>query len=225
LNNSLNFDLHCKIRISINSEEIILLRKKLFPLNDELPVVSFIGRLTREKKLDQLIESIDLLHQRGKKVNCLIIGTGQQENLLKNLVVSLKLQEYVNFYGPSYNESENGLLISLSECCISPGNVGLTAIHSMSFGTPVITHNDFSNQGPEASSIMENSTGELFEKNNIYSLTDKIEELVFKKGKKFYTGNCIKLVEDYYNPYYQINIFNDLIQFLTSPASDKFAPS
>jgi glycosyltransferase involved in cell wall biosynthesis len=215
INNSLNYDVHVLIRNSINSNELNLLKKKLFSDNDQLPILVFIGRLTKEKRIDQLIESIDLLHKTGHKVNCLVIGTGEQTNFLKELVNNLGLGSFVCFYGPCYDERENGILLSLAECCVSPGNIGLTGIHSMSFGTPVITHNDQQNQMPEVSAIIENYTGELFIKNDINSLAQKIEELVFLKGKMHYSNNCIKIIDDFYNPYYQIKVFDSLIKYLT----------
>ena len=42
---------------------------------------------------------------------------------------------------------------------VSPGNVGLTAIHSLSYGTPVLTHNNFNNQMPEVESIQPGFNG------------------------------------------------------------------
>jgi len=216
INNSLNYDSQILIRDSITKEAISLLKKSLFFINEDLPTLLFLGRLTKEKKIDQLIKSIDILHRMGKKVNCVIVGGGEQENFLKQLVFSLQLENWVHFYGPSYDEAENGLLLCMADCCVSPGNVGLNAIHSMSFGTPVITHNDLKHQGPEVSSIIENFTGELFERDNIDNLVEKIEEVIFVKGKKYYRDNCIKIVDDYYNPYYQIKIFSSLVQYLTA---------
>lgn len=222
INNSLNFDLHKEIRESISSRKIDSLKKKLFPSSCELPVLLFIGRLIPEKRIDQLIQSIDKMHQSGKKINCLIIGSGSEEGCLKNLTQSLNLEKYIHFFGPSYDETENGLMLSLADCCVSPGNVGLTAIHSMSFGTPVITHNDFSNQGPEASSIIENHTGEFFERNNVYDLAEKIKDTVFFKGKNHYSKNCIKMIKDYYNPDYQVEVFKRLAVYLTAKNNSSF---
>jgi glycosyltransferase involved in cell wall biosynthesis len=216
INNSLNHDSHLKIRNSLTKEAINQFKESLFLQNIEYPTLLFIGRLTKEKKVDQLIQSVEVLHRKDKKVNCVIVGSGEQESFLKELVRSLKLEQYVCFYGSSYDENENGLLISMADCIVSPGNVGLNAIHSMSFGTPVISHADLKHQGPEVSSIIEGFTGELFKKNSIGSLVDRIEELVFVKGKGHYSDNCLKMVDDYYTPEYQIKVFRSLIQYLTS---------
>jgi glycosyltransferase involved in cell wall biosynthesis len=215
VNNSLNYSAHLEIRKALQSEEIGDLKQKLFPRSHELPTLIFIGRLTPEKKIDQIIYSMDVLRKRGLKLNCVIIGTGQEKSSLKEQSMNLNLENNIVFYGACYDEKQNGTLISLSDCCVSPGNVGLTAIHCMTFGTPVITHNDLSSQGPEVSSVTEGLTGELFLKDDIDSLSSKIEELVFNKGKANYSEHCMKLIDDYYNPDFQVKIFNKMTDFLS----------
>jgi glycosyltransferase involved in cell wall biosynthesis len=214
INNSLNYDLHLEIRNKIKEDKIKLLRNELFPKNSSFPIVVFIGRLTKGKKIDQLIKSIDLLKKRGKMVNCLVIGIGEQEGLLMKMVKDLEIIDQVCFYGSNYDEYINGQLLYIADCCVSPGNVGLTAIHSMTFGTPVITHNELINQMPEVSTIIENITGELFDVNNIDHLADKIQKILFESGKENYKKNCMKIIDELYNPYFQVNVFNNLIKYL-----------
>ncbi|MEZ4897633.1 MAG: hypothetical protein R2806_12390 [Saprospiraceae bacterium] len=57
-----------------------------------------------------------------------------------------------------------------SAVCVSPGNIGLTGVHSMSFGCPVISHNNFVEQMPEFEIIREGETGYFFQQNNILDL-------------------------------------------------------
>jgi glycosyltransferase involved in cell wall biosynthesis len=214
IHNSLNYDVHKNIRNSFTDEAILSLKAAIFKADPDLPVLFFIGRLTREKKLDLLIKSMSILKSKGTKVNCVIVGGGDQEFFLKKLVNRFSLDDYVVFYGPEYDENKNGLLISMADCCISPGNVGLNAIHSLSFGTPVITHGDFKNQGPEVSSVIPDITGELYERNNYADLSEKIFDLIFNKGKSHYSDNCIKIINDYYNPYYQMEVMASMVKFL-----------
>ena len=42
----------------------------------------------------------------------------------------------------------------MSDLTVSPGNIGLTAIHSLSYGTPVCSHSNFNNQMPESEAII-----------------------------------------------------------------------
>ena len=78
-------------------------------------------------------------------------------------------------YGPCYEEEELGEIFYNSAICVSPGNVGLTAIHSLTFGCPVITHGNFSHQGPEFEAIKEGITGSFFKENDKNDLTSKIK--------------------------------------------------
>jgi glycosyltransferase involved in cell wall biosynthesis len=54
------------------------------------------------------------------------------------MIKERKLDDFIVFYGESYNERELAPLIALADVCVSPGNVGLTAIHALTYGTPVI---------------------------------------------------------------------------------------
>ncbi len=216
VNNSLDYDYHRITRSTITKKDIEKLKTELFGINSNLPSIVFIGRLTREKKIGQLIQSLALLHSRGKKVNCTIIGAGAEEKKLRDLSAELSLEDYITFFGPSYEEHINGLILTMADCCVSPGNVGLNAVHSLTFGTPVITHSDFSYQNPEVSCIIEGNTGEFFEKDNIMQLSLKIEQVIFTNGNEHYRKSCLKMIDDSYNPDYQIKVFRKIIGYLST---------
>lgn len=63
------------------------------------------------------------------------ICDGEKTKEFKQLAESLGLQDYVWFYGACYNEKELSSLIYNADLCVAPGNIGLTAMHSMVFGT------------------------------------------------------------------------------------------
>lgn len=200
--NSLDFE---KQDIFYEKKEII---KDLF-VNQNLSIVGFIGRLTRQKKIHLLIE---LLHSmpKEKKFNLLIIGDGNQLTFLKRMVREFNLCEFVLFRGAVYDERENCNLISMMDVLISPGEVGLTAIHSMTYGTPVITHDRFDKQMPEYEVIIDGVTGDFFDYSNpIPSLKKLLPKYLYKKHK--YTYNCRKIIKDKYNKENQMLIFNSLV--------------
>lgn len=100
-----------------------------------------MGRLTKVKKIDLIFEALAKLGNRNYKL--IIIGNGPEETHLKQAVKKLNLISMVTFMGEIHDESILSWLIYNSDICISPGNVGLTAMHSLVYGTPVITNNDF----------------------------------------------------------------------------------
>ncbi len=206
--NSLNNNLHNELFNSRNNNDFEKLKIELFPASSELPVIVFIGRLTREKKLSYLLKALSLSKSRGVKYNCLIIGEGGELNYLQTLSDSLEISDHICFYGASYDEKINANFIMLSECCVSPGNVGLTAIHSLSLGTPVITHNNLFHQMPEVEAVIEKKTGLFFKEDDINSLSEVIDDMILNKRKSFMQAYCIEEIAKFWNPASQTAVFD-----------------
>ena len=207
--NSLDYDTHKKILETTANLELLTLKKSFFTNNAKIPLILFVGRLTKEKKLNQLFLALNKLSKNGLFYNCLIVGDGKERNSLENLVRRLNLTEHVYFFGESYDESITAKLVMSSDVCVSPGNVGLTAMHSMGLGTPVITHDNFNHQMPEAECIIHGVTGYLFKENDLDSLADIIqfgnyENVSMKRA-------CVDIVEKYYNPRNQYNIIKEAL--------------
>lgn len=99
---------------------------------------------------------------------------GPEQDRLRSIANKLNLKVW--FYGESYKEEELSNLIFNAELCVSPGNVGLTAMHSMAYGTPVITHDNFPNQMPEFEAIIPDKTGKFYKDGSIDSLAHTISE-------------------------------------------------
>ena len=102
------------------------------------------------------------------------LAAGETKEDLETLTRNLGLEDSVWFFGPCYDEQELGDMIYNADLCISPGNVGLTAMHTMVFGTPVLTHNDYPHQMPEFEAIQDEKTGTFFKAGDSASLADSI---------------------------------------------------
>lgn len=208
--NSLDFEKQVELRKSLG-------KLKLNPLRDHFknndPVLLYIGRLQKEKKLEMIIEAQYQLCSQNINVNTVFIGDGEIRNELNNLIRKYKIQDKVWFYGACYNDDIIAPIIYNASLTISPGNVGLTAIHSLTYGTPVITHNNFASQMPEFEAIIDSKTGSFFQENDIYDLTEKIKYwlLLLKENREQIRDNCYKQIETYYNPEYQINLLKTLL--------------
>ena len=63
----------------------------------------FIGRLGKVKNLDLLIDSFNLLKQKNKEIELVIIGEGPMRNNLEQKVEKLNLTKYVRFLGALAN--------------------------------------------------------------------------------------------------------------------------
>lgn len=171
----------CTVYNSMDTDHDLAIRKQLKKkdvyssyFNNSNPVIIFVGRVIKDKKLDLMVKAMPILRDKGCPVNFFVVGKDVDGVNLKDIAVSHGVEDSVYLFGPCYDEVKLGDFYYNADLCVSPGAIGLTAISSMSFGCPVISHNDFSHQGPEFESIVNNKTGAFFENNNIESLADTI---------------------------------------------------
>lgn len=201
--NSLDYDKQLQLRKTVGVSDIF---KKHF--GNDNPVIMFIGRLTEVKRLDILLESVKRLRESGHYYNVVLVGNGSHEPTLREFVENNKLPVW--FYGACYDEKVNAQLIINADLCVSPGNIGLTAIHSLMFGCPIITHDDFPWQMPEFEAIQKGITGDFFKKDDVQSLSDAIT--------RWFTNNhdreevrkaCYKEIDTNWNPNNQMRIIKE----------------
>jgi len=205
---------------SLDYEKTQLVRKQLIrnavyreKFSNNNPVLIFIGRLAPIKKLDLLIHGLHKMAGNGKQLNLVIVGDGNEKERLEIIVKQYGLTQNVWFFGPSYDEQKTGELIYNADLCVSPGNVGLTGIHSLSYGTPVITHNNFAKQMPEFEAIENGVTGAFFVEENVASLQNIIENWLMEHPQKDdqLIKACYKRIDDFYNPAYQVQILKNAL--------------
>jgi len=118
-----------------------------------------------------------------------------------------------------FEEERLGELIYNADVCVSPGNVGLTAIHCLTYGTPVITNDNFTNQGPEFEVIRENVTGAFFKENSVEDLCRKIKAWtsLSSENRESTRKQCQTIIAEHYTPQYQVNVLKNLIYKYSPP--------
>lgn len=174
--------------------------------------IVFIGRLTVVKKLDQILQAVSILKGKGMQCNVTFVGDGMEKSKLEALTSELNLQDNVWFYGACYDENEISLFLRNADVCVSPGNVGLTAMHAMSFGCPVISHNNFSKQMPEFEAIEEGKTGEFFKEDDVEDLAATIKRWLLSCGDREKVMHaCYEVIDTKYNPHLQVEIMKNVI--------------
>ena len=211
-----------KLHVFYNSlahDEEMEVRKTLKPssfyrdhFHNDLPNLFFIGRFIAEKKLDMIVRAMLLLRDKGIDVNMTYVGDGPIKAELQAIVKEQGLQDNVWFYGPCYDEKQIAEIIFNADLCISPGEIGLTAMHAMVYGSPAITHNNFSHQGPEFEAIIEGKTGTFFKENNVESLANCIQTWLNNGlNREQIRQNCYDVIDNKYNPHHQIEMIREVI--------------
>lgn len=206
LYNSLN----SRVRLDDNQRLKNNLYKDHF--KNDFPVLIFIGRLISSKRIDWLIKSVADLKQNGLNLNLMLIGNGSEYNQLVEMANKLSLEDNIWFYGQCYEEQELQELLYNADLCISPGEVGLTALHTMSYGVPVISHDNFYKQGPEYELIVPGQTGLLYQYGNYDDMVAKINEWFYSAyHREDIRKNCYTLINTMWNSDYQMQVLKKYI--------------
>lgn len=191
--------------------------------NSNSRVLLFLGRLEPKKKIHLLIHGLSELRAKtGEDYKLLIIGEGSAEQSLKTLVSQLNLASHVIFYGACYDDNILAPLFISSDLCVSPGNVGLLAMHSLIYGTPVITHDDFSLQMPEFEVIKPLVSGDYFRFNDLDNMVEKIIKVIGLIDEGLIdASSCRQEILSTYNSDYQLKVFNEMLVYLNQKLETK----
>lgn len=128
------------------------------PLCSERPLhrrdhVLFIGRLVPEKRVDVLIRAFAAaVAGLAPGANLLIIGNGPEQSPLRQLAAGLGVDTRVRFLGSLTEPGDLAPWFNASFVSVSPGPIGLSALHSLTFGLPVLFDPRAAN-GPEAAQL------------------------------------------------------------------------
>ena len=208
IHNSLDYDKQISIRNTLKQSYVY---DEHF--GNKNPNLFFIGRLKPVKKLDMILYAMALLKKRNVACNMTFIGDGTESESLKTLARELGLEKDVWFYGACYDEKQLGELIYNADLCVAPGNIGLTAMHTLVFGTPALTHDDFPHQMPEFEAIRDGETGIFFKRDDLNSLANSIEHWIKEKVniRDEVRKACMNEIDTSWTPQFQLNIFKEVL--------------
>ena len=207
--NSLNYNQQKQLRQNLVDDDLGDLRLHMFGDRDS-PYAICTARLTRECNLELLLSAQALLRKTNKLVNVVLVGDGPDRDTLERHAKRDSLP--VLFVGACYDELTLARLIRAANVTVSPGKIGLTAIHSLTYGTPVITHDDPSHQGPEVEAIIAGHNGDLFRRGD----AEDLARLLWKWSSVNWfdsevRARCYEVVEEHYNPASQAQVIESAL--------------
>ena len=107
---------------------------------DEEKIIYYVGRMTYEKGIHVLIESMPkVLEATGMKTRCVIIGGGKTEQW-QDLASKLGIREYFNFTGFMSDEDLNKFT-TIADCAVFPSlyePFGIVVLESFASLVPVV---------------------------------------------------------------------------------------
>lgn len=162
VNNSLNRNDYGFLKYDLKSKK----------RSDKLRIL-YSGRITKEKCIDFLLESLAILKkQHNIEFICRIIGGGCIDEL-KQQSVQLGVDENIEFLGAKYGNDVDKYFLD-SDIFVYPSGIGLSIVHALSYGLPVMTVLNSAQHGPEFELHQKGVNGDLFQRENCNELVLKL---------------------------------------------------
>ncbi|MEI6195959.1 MAG: glycosyltransferase, partial [Verrucomicrobiota bacterium] len=185
----------------------------------ELPLLICTGRLVSYRRLHVLLETMQRLQNVGVPVNLLLVGDGPERGVLE--VQAKRDGLNLKIYGTCYDESVLARLLMAADLTVVPGRVGLTATHSLAYGTPVLVHDNPYDQGPEWESVIPGFNGAHYSHRDEADLARAVREWFHNAPPRpQLRQQCYAVVEQFYNPVSQVRRIERALDGLSADDSD-----
>lgn len=130
-----------------------------------------IGRLVKWKRVDLLLEAMNIVLRQEPEAELLIVGKGPEENNLKAQAKHLGIASRVAFAGAIYDPHTLGACMNESTIYVLAGMGGLSINDAMTYGMPIICSQC---DGSERDLVQEGVNGLFFKEGDANDLAEKI---------------------------------------------------
>jgi glycosyltransferase involved in cell wall biosynthesis len=181
------------------------------------PRFLYIGRLSKEKGLDDLLEAFSHVRLQIPEARLDIVGAGPLESEIKERAKQRGLDAVVEFLG-SKSPEEIGQLLLRSAALILPSHSepwGLVVNEALSYGCPCVVSNVC---GCVPELVQEGRTGFSYPVGDVPALgAAMISVAELCKQRPFVANNCIDLIEQYTAERAATEILNGCIRVINTP--------
>lgn len=140
--------------------------------------VLFVSRFAPANRLDLLLEAFARLPaERAGRL--LLVGKGEPEMSQRRAQAeALGIADRVRFPGPIYDEPRLAPWFLSAGVFCYPDNIGLSLLHAMGYGLPVVTADDPAAQNPEIAALTDGDNGLLYRRGDADDLAAKLRRLI-----------------------------------------------
>lgn len=183
--------------------------KEKFQIPKDCMVFGFVGRISYGKGWDTLVKAISISKKHlRKKTIFIIVGSGEEEDKLEELIKELKVEQYILRF-PLMSQEELHEMYNCFDCFIFPTerkgeSLGLVGLESMACGCPIIgsdyaalkyyitTLNGFKFRKGDSKEL----ANKIIEFENLSNeKIRKMKENAILTSKKYSISNCIKTLK------------------------------
>lgn len=133
-----------KFNPELYAKEDVLKLRQQFGVKPEDKVLLYLGRISREKNISEIIDAMPEYMGSRAGVKFLIVGGGPETEHLRQMVADIRMQDRIIFTGPKPWDNI-GFFYQLGDVFVSASQSetqGLTYIEAMAAGLPVVAKKD-----------------------------------------------------------------------------------
>lgn len=205
-----NMAVKTPIKVIPNGDDLSKYKDQTFKKDYNTNNFIYVGRLTKEKNIGLLLQSLKIIKDNGIDYKMTIVGNGKV-NYYKRITKKLDIDDYCDFLGAISDRKKLAQLYQDSLINLIPSfgeSFGLTLRESASLETPSVV---IENSAP-SEVIIDNYNG-FVAQNNPNSFAKAIINAIQDKNKlKEISKNCSQLTNDWEDITDQyINFYNEII--------------
>ena len=159
---------------------------------DGHPGVLCCSVLREKVKLDLAIRA--LTDHKLKDVRLAVIGDGPKKDDYMRLAEETGVAERIVWIGATRDQKQMAPWFLSAKAFVYPGAVGLSILHSMSYGLPVVVHDNAEHQMPEYEIMEDGLTGFCFQENDAGDLAAKLAKVINDRGLRSKMSEYCKTV-------------------------------
>lgn len=159
-----------------NPEQLQRLRAQLGLGSDRF--LLFVSRLEPDKRVELLLKAFASVVKGRAEVQLVIVGGGSRARSLQDMAQHLGIAPKVRWLGPTYDEHVLGGVFCAATAFVYPVAVGLSILHALNYGLPVITSDDAASHNPEFDVLAPEHNGLLYRHDDVGDLARKIERVL-----------------------------------------------
>lgn len=146
---------------------------------DSKPKIAFISRLYDAKRVDILLQAVHTASKMiGSSIGLEIVGDGPDRERLEGIAKKLEMADDVVWHGAIHDDLALKKILTGCVAFCMPEAAGLSAIHAMAHGVPIILNDDYRSNGPEYEILKPGVNGLSFKRGSIDDLASAIASLV-----------------------------------------------
>jgi len=184
--------------------------------SERQPRVLFIGRLTPKSRLEILLRAMTSAALADVRLE--VIGAGEEDRLFAH-ARELGVADRITWHGGLTDEEAISRVANRCQLFVYPGDVGLSLIHGLAYGLPVIVHEEFNSHMPEIAALSPGENGRTFRKGDAESLAAVLARSLRDEALLNAMSRCaVDTVERTFNTRDMADRFADMVEVLKANA-------